>query len=101
MFGLSFGHMIILLVVILLLFGSRKLPELGAGLGKGLRAFKKGLEGGDEFDSHSKSQSLNDHSGQSAQKISDNSNHQTTHKHHAGCSHTNDANAGSDSENKS
>ncbi len=44
MFGLSLGHLIILLVVVLLM-GSRKLPELGTALGRGLRAFKDGLEG--------------------------------------------------------
>jgi sec-independent protein translocase protein TatA len=44
MFGLSLGHLIIVLVVVLL-FGARRLPELGSALGKGLRAFKKGLEG--------------------------------------------------------
>ncbi|MBY0470563.1 twin-arginine translocase TatA/TatE family subunit [bacterium] len=47
MFGLSFGHLVIVLVV-LLLFGARRLPELGGALGKGLRAFKKGIEGGGE-----------------------------------------------------
>ena len=44
MFGLSLGHLLVLLVVVLL-FGSRRLPELGASLGKGLRAFKQGMEG--------------------------------------------------------
>ena len=47
MFGLSLGHLIVLLVVVLL-FGSRKLPELGSALGRGMHAFKKGLEGKDE-----------------------------------------------------
>lgn len=46
MFGLSAGHLLILTVVVLL-FGSRRLPELGNALGHGLRAFKKGLEGRD------------------------------------------------------
>ena len=41
-------HIFILLVVILVLFGGRKIPELGEGLGKGIRAFKKGLSGEDE-----------------------------------------------------
>lgn len=50
MFGLSTGHLLILAFVILLLFGSRRLPELGAALGKGMRAFKKGLEGGEVED---------------------------------------------------
>ncbi len=44
MFGLSLGHLIILLVVVLL-FGSKRLPELGSALGRGMNAFKKGLEG--------------------------------------------------------
>jgi sec-independent protein translocase protein TatA len=46
MFGFSLGHLIILLVVVLL-FGAKKLPELGSALGKGMNAFKKGLEGQD------------------------------------------------------
>jgi sec-independent protein translocase protein TatA len=44
MFGLSLGHLLIVLVVVLL-FGSRRLPELGSALGKGLRAFKRGMDG--------------------------------------------------------
>lgn len=44
MFGLSLGHLLILTVVVLL-FGSRRLPELGHALGKGISAFKRGLEG--------------------------------------------------------
>lgn len=44
MFGLSLGHLLILTVVVLL-FGHRRLPELGHALGKGIGAFKRGLEG--------------------------------------------------------
>ena len=44
MFGLSLGHLLIVTVVVLL-FGHRRLPELGHALGKGLSAFKRGLEG--------------------------------------------------------
>lgn len=47
MFGLSLGHLLILSVVVLL-FGARRLPELGHALGKGLGAFKRGLEGKDQ-----------------------------------------------------
>jgi sec-independent protein translocase protein TatA len=46
MFGLSLGHLLILSVVVLL-FGHRRLPELGHALGKGVSAFKRGLEGKD------------------------------------------------------
>jgi sec-independent protein translocase protein TatA len=38
-------HLVIVLVVALLLFGPRKLPELGKGLGEGLRGFKDGIKG--------------------------------------------------------
>jgi len=40
-------HMVILLVVALLVFGPRKLPELGKGLGEGLRGFKDAIKGED------------------------------------------------------
>jgi len=49
MFGLSLGHLIIVAFVVLL-FGHRRLPELGSALGKGVGAFKKGLEGRDTDD---------------------------------------------------
>jgi sec-independent protein translocase protein TatA len=42
MFGLSGEHLLIL-AGILLIFGPRKLPELGASIGKALRNFKEGL----------------------------------------------------------
>jgi sec-independent protein translocase protein TatA len=38
-------HMIVLAVVVLVLFGGKKLPELGKGLGEGLRGFKEGMKG--------------------------------------------------------
>jgi sec-independent protein translocase protein TatA len=53
MFGLSLGHLLILTFVILL-FGHRRLPELGGALGKGLSAFKKGLEGKNTDDDNDK-----------------------------------------------
>ena len=38
-------HLMILAVVLIVLFGGRKLPELGTGLGEGLRGFREGLKG--------------------------------------------------------
>jgi sec-independent protein translocase protein TatA len=35
----------IIAIVVLVLFGGRKLPELGKGLGEGLRGFKEGMKG--------------------------------------------------------
>ena len=42
------SHLIIVLVIALLIFGPRKLPELGKGLGEGFRGFKEGIKGGPE-----------------------------------------------------
>ena len=38
-------HILIVLGIALLFFGGRKLPELGKGLGEGLRGFKEGMKG--------------------------------------------------------
>lgn len=47
MFGFSFEHLIVL-GVILIIFGPRRLPELGHTLGKGIRNFKDALAGIEE-----------------------------------------------------
>ncbi len=47
--GLGMQELIIILVILLLLFGSTRLPQLARGMGKSIREFKKGIgEGGDE-----------------------------------------------------
>ena len=38
-------HLIVIGIVLIVLFGGRKLPELGKGLGEGLRGFREGLKG--------------------------------------------------------
>ena len=43
MFGLGMGEALILLAVVVLLFGGKKLPELGSSMGKALTNFKKGM----------------------------------------------------------
>lgn len=40
---MSIGHWLIVLFVVVLLFGVKRLPELGQSLGEGIRNFKKGL----------------------------------------------------------
>jgi sec-independent protein translocase protein TatA len=42
---LSPSHILLLIVVVLMLFGAKRLPEVGRSLGTGLRGFKHGLEG--------------------------------------------------------
>lgn len=45
MFGnLGSGELIIIVLVLLLLFGAKKIPELAQGLGKGMKEFKKSLK---------------------------------------------------------
>ena len=44
-FGVGFPELIILLVVLLLVFGAKRLPEMGRSLGKGMREFKDGVSG--------------------------------------------------------
>ena len=41
--GIGISELILILVVILLIFGGRKLPEIGRSLGQGLREFKKAM----------------------------------------------------------
>jgi len=41
--GLSFGHLALLLVVVLVVFGAGKLPNVMRDLAKGIRAFKEGM----------------------------------------------------------
>lgn len=41
--GLSFGHILIVLVVVLVIFGAGRLPQVMGDLGKGIKSFKAGL----------------------------------------------------------
>jgi TatA/E family protein of Tat protein translocase len=43
MFGLGHWEILIILFIVVLLFGSRRIPELARGLGEGIRTFKTGL----------------------------------------------------------
>ena len=43
MFGLGPTELMIVLAIIVLLFGARKIPELMSGMGKGVKEFKKGI----------------------------------------------------------
>jgi sec-independent protein translocase protein TatA len=48
MFGLGTQELIIILVLVLIIFGAGKLPQIGGALGKGLRNFKEGVKDAEE-----------------------------------------------------
>ncbi len=48
--SIGFPELLVILVVVLLLFGANKLPELGSGLGKAIRNFKRAASEPDEID---------------------------------------------------
>lgn len=48
MFGLGYPEILLIALVILLLFGGKKIPELMKGLGKGVKGFKDGINGIEE-----------------------------------------------------
>ena len=50
MFGLGMQELIIILIIVLVLFGASRLPEIGKGIGQAIRNFKKATSEPDEID---------------------------------------------------
>lgn len=48
--GIGMQEMLVILLVVLVLFGAKKLPEIGGGLGRAIRNFKKATSEPDEID---------------------------------------------------
>jgi sec-independent protein translocase protein TatA len=46
--GLSIGHLLVVLLIVLVLFGAGKLPQVMSELGKGLKSFKDGMSSSDK-----------------------------------------------------
>ncbi len=45
MFGLGMQELVVILLIVVIIFGASRLPQLGEGLGKAIKGFKKGLSG--------------------------------------------------------
>lgn len=58
--GISFWHIVIVVLVILVLFGTGRLPRLMEDLGKGINSFKKGLKEEDSKSVEDKSKDKNE-----------------------------------------
>lgn len=43
-FNLGFSELLVILLIVLLVFGAKRLPEMGAAMGKGIREFKRSLK---------------------------------------------------------
>ena len=50
MFGLGLPEILIIVLLVVVIFGARRLPEVGAGLGRAIKNFKAGVTGKDEID---------------------------------------------------
>lgn len=60
---LGMGELLVILLIVIVLFGANKLPQLGAGLGQGIKSFKKALGGGDDKDASPKDGDASDKPG--------------------------------------
>jgi len=50
MFGIGTTELLVVFGIVVVLFGARRLPELGSGVGKAIKNFKEGISGKDEID---------------------------------------------------
>ena len=49
-FGMGFGELVLILIIVVVVFGATKLPQLGDGLGKAIKNFKRGINSANEID---------------------------------------------------
>ena len=60
MFGLGMQELIVILIIVVILFGATRLPEIGKGIGQAIRNFKKATSEPDEIDVTPKKNTIQD-----------------------------------------
>lgn len=60
MFGIGMPELLIILVIILIIFGAGKLPEIGGAIGKGIRNFKTSFNDQNDLSDKEKTEKLED-----------------------------------------
>jgi sec-independent protein translocase protein TatA len=50
MFGMGFGELVLILLIVVVVFGATKLPQLGDGLGRAIKNFKRAVSAGNEIE---------------------------------------------------
>jgi sec-independent protein translocase protein TatA len=58
--GFGMGELLVVLAIVVLIFGARRLPEIGSGLGNAIKNFRSGLSGKGEIDVTPKKDELSD-----------------------------------------
>jgi sec-independent protein translocase protein TatA len=70
-FGMGFGELVLILIIVVVVFGATKLPQLGDGLGKAIKNFKRAVNAQNEIDvspGSGKKAELDDDAGKPANK---------------------------------
>ena len=63
MFGLGTQELIVIFLIVFVLFGAKKLPEMGKGIGEGIRSFKKSIAERDEPEADETKKNISDNKG--------------------------------------
>jgi sec-independent protein translocase protein TatA len=63
-FGMGFGELVLILIIVVVVFGATKLPQLGDGLGKAIKNFKRAVNSQNEIDVSPGSQQGKDKKGE-------------------------------------
>ena len=66
-FGMGFGELVLILVIVVVVFGATKLPQLGDGLGKAIKNFKRAVNAQNEIDVSPNAQSKKAELGEEAE----------------------------------